>query len=63
MVKVLGFVAVGCLMGWVQHADFEDAVAADRVYCEAVRSGDWPDYKGTYKEACPVKPLQTPAAH
>lgn len=32
--------------------DYEDAVAAQALYCDNVKSGVWPDYEQTYVSEC-----------
>lgn len=32
--------------------DYEDARLDERIYCEGVQKRQWPDYRGTYYQAC-----------
>ena len=32
--------------------DYNDAAQAEVEYCQHVRDGLWPDFKGIYEEAC-----------
>lgn len=32
--------------------DYEDAQAEEANYCEMVKAGHWPDYRGTYRAEC-----------
>ena len=52
-------VLVICALGWVGEMDFEDALQADRQYCEMVRlyketdgATGWPDYENRYDRDC-----------
>lgn len=38
--------------GFVGHFDYEDAKEQEALYCSNVKNGVWPDYEGTYDEAC-----------
>ena len=49
---VLIAVAVVALFGVVGHFDYEDAKQEEISYCENVKSGQWPDYEGTYAKVC-----------
>ena len=49
---VLIAVAVVALFGIVGHFDYEDAKREEISYCENVKSGQWPDYEGTYAKVC-----------
>jgi hypothetical protein len=49
-------------LGWVGKMDLEDAIQADRHYCDMVQKYQasngvigWPDYESRYKEDCPKK--------
>ncbi len=53
--------AIGFLLaaGWAGQSDYEDAVLAERAYCERVTlyyatAGEqgWPDYNANYEEIC-----------
>ena len=41
--------AVVCIVGGM---NYEDAKQEEISYCENVKSGQWPDYKGTYAKVC-----------
>jgi len=36
----------------VSSMDYNDQLASQELYCEMVRSGAWPDFKGLYDEIC-----------
>ena len=38
--------------GIVGGMDYEDAKQEEISYCENVKSGQWPDYEGTYAKVC-----------
>ena len=38
--------------GIVGGMNYEDAKQEEISYCENVKSGQWPDYKGTYAKVC-----------
>ena len=44
--------AVLGLFGLVGAMDYEDAQAEEANYCEMVKAGHWPDYRGTYRAEC-----------
>ena len=41
------------LFGLAGAMDYEDQQAEQAHYCEMVREGLWPDYRGTYRRECP----------
>jgi len=45
---------VTALLLWiaVSTMDYDDAQRAEVEYCQHVRDGLWPDFKGIYEEAC-----------
>jgi hypothetical protein len=45
---------VTALVIWiaVSTMDYNDAQRAEIEYCQHVRDGLWPDYKGTYDKVC-----------
>ena len=45
---------VTALVIWiaVSTMDYNDAQRAEIEYCQHVRDGLWPDWKGTYKPGC-----------
>lgn len=45
LIVLAALAAVGCM-------DFEDAKIEERQYCDAVREGLWPDYRGIYQDMC-----------
>lgn len=45
-----GILAIG-IMSESKGAQ-SDPVIAQTYYCDGVEFGDWPDYKGTYKNHC-----------
>lgn len=60
---VVGFLIVLCL-GVIGAQDYEAELAEVELYCQRVRDGVWPDYLGTYAEACaPSSPHRPQAAH
>ena len=40
------------LFGLAGAMDYEDQQAEQENYCEMVREGLWPDYRGTYRAEC-----------
>lgn len=40
------------LFGIVGRMDYEDALAQQRLYCDNVANGVWPDYEGSFKAEC-----------
>lgn len=40
-------------VGTVSNMTYNDQVDEQNKYCEMVRSGSWPDFKGLYEEMCP----------
>lgn len=40
------------LFGLAGAMDYEDQQAEQERYCEMVREGLWPDYRGTYRAEC-----------
>lgn len=44
--------ALVLLLGLMGHMDYEDAKAEEANYCEMVKAGLWPDYRGTYRDEC-----------
>ena len=45
-------VAVLAIWAIVSTMDYNDAQRAEIEYCQHVRDGLWPDWKGTYKPDC-----------
>lgn len=45
---------VTALLIWIiaSTMDYNDAAQAEVEYCQHVRDGLWPDFKGIYEEAC-----------
>jgi len=37
----------------VSSQDYQDEKQAERVYCENVKAGTWPDYNHNAREVCP----------
>jgi hypothetical protein len=58
MKLIVGALVVLVIMGLAMTSDYDDAVELDRVYCENVLDGTWPDYRGTYATECPGQPLR-----
>ncbi len=48
------FLVLGMLliMGGVGNEDYKEEIEQQRIYCEMVRDGKWPDYKKNYFEIC-----------
>lgn len=44
--------ALVLLFGLAGHMDYEDQQAEQARYCEMVKEGFWPDYRGTYRDEC-----------
>ena len=40
------------LFGLAGAMDYEDAKAEEANYCEMVKAGLWPDFRGTYRREC-----------
>jgi hypothetical protein len=40
------------LFGLIGVSDYEQALCDARFYCEQVKVGAWPDFKGNYWEVC-----------
>lgn len=45
---------------WVMNADVESAMVSDRIYCENVEQGVWPDYKQAYQDMCKAEASTSP---
>lgn len=60
-----GILAVILLVVLLGHQDAAEADRQDQEYCDMVRSGHWPDFKGTYSGACknPQKGATSQARH
>lgn len=43
------------LLGIAGRMDAEDEQLAADLYCENVKSGTWPDFRGTYAKMCKAK--------
>lgn len=56
---LLALVAVLLLLGLTGHMDYEDAKAEEANYCEMVKAGHWPDYRGMYRSEC-RRPIPAP---
>lgn len=52
MKTVAVLLALLALFGLVGAMDYEDQQAEQENYCEMVREGLWPDYRGTYRAEC-----------
>lgn len=39
-------------LGIVGRMDYEDAKMMEKLYCEGVEQGRWPDYNRNYDEVC-----------
>ena len=50
--------AVFVVVGLVGRMDFDNEVREQIAYCENVKAGVWPDYKGTYKTECTAEKLK-----
>lgn len=50
----LGLVAL-CLFMAVSTMDYEDELAERELYCDMVKEGKWPDYKGIADRECEAK--------
>jgi len=50
----LGLVAL-CLFLAVSKMDYEDELAERELYCDMVKEGKWPDYKGIAERECEAK--------
>ena len=50
----LGLVAQ-CLFMAVSTMDYEDELAERELYCDMVKEGKWPDYKGIAERECKAK--------
>lgn len=40
------------VFGLAGNWDYEDAVRQDQEYCDMVKHGLWPDYRGDYCQTC-----------
>jgi len=49
---LLALLAFILLMVVVGQMDYEDEQAQAALYCDNVRTGVWPDFKGTYEKHC-----------
>lgn len=58
---VLALVILACIFGYMGHMQHEDEQKETAHYCDMVRGGHWPDFKGWYQRVCPaaVKPSQS----
>ena len=52
MKTVAALLALLGLFGLAGAMDYEDQQAEQEHYCEMVREGLWPDYRGTYRAEC-----------
>lgn len=52
MKTVAALLALLGLFGLAGAMDYEDQQAEQENYCEMVREGLWPDYRGTYRAEC-----------
>lgn len=52
MLNTLKGIIIVVLVLLAGYWDYEDAKAAQRVYCVNVASGYWPDFKNTFHEEC-----------
>lgn len=50
-------VTLGVLFGLAGRNDYDDAQKETAHYCDMVRGGFWPDFKGWYQRVC--NPLQS----
>jgi len=46
------FVLFISVFGIAGHLDFQDEQAEQRMYCEMVKNGSWPDYEKSYDLWC-----------
>jgi len=44
-----------CLFLAVSTMDYEDELAERELYCDMVKEGKWPDYKGIAERECEAK--------
>ena len=44
-----------CGFGTVGTMDYEDELAERELYCDMVKEGKWPDYKGIAERECEAK--------
>jgi hypothetical protein len=51
MDKLKGIIIVALIL-LAGHWDYEDAKAAQEIYCSNVETGHWPDFKNTFREEC-----------
>jgi len=52
---LIAFILLFLLFGWTgtqDEADRINTIRERRNYCKMVKSGVWPDHKGTYKRDC-----------
>lgn len=49
---ILAIIIVMAIWIAVSTMDYNDAQRAEIEYCQHVRDGLWPDYKGTYDKVC-----------
>lgn len=52
--RVLFIAAFVCALIAAGQSDYEDEQREQARYCQNVREGTWPDYRGDYEETCRV---------
>jgi len=52
MNRNFAIVVLVLLLALVSNMDYEDEKAEEISYCESVKNGVWPDYKGIYADVC-----------
>lgn len=55
MFLILGAIAALSIVG---NMDYTDEVREQVAYCDNVKSGTWPDYKGSYEVECDAEKLK-----
>lgn len=50
--STIALLVILALFGLVGQMDYDDAVDQQAQYCEMVKAGHWPDYRGTYRAEC-----------
>jgi len=52
LTSIAAVLAIVAAFGIVGGMDYKDEQAQQALYCDNVKSGVWPDYKGTYVSEC-----------
>ena len=52
MKYIILFIVFSLIYAFASESDYQEAVRSHRVYCEMVKDGVWPDYKGIYGKEC-----------